>query len=121
MYFAGFPAEIDNHLRIVIGVGVPTEDSLSLPSFLPQSQLASIVLINQLSLQVAAGSIIGLFSLYTQVFNGIHCSNYKFNIRICIQLCGVLNVYLYCFAGVIHRRSPAQHRLLLLNQLQRQQ
>ena len=93
MYFAGFPAEIDNHLRIVFGVGVPTEDALSLPSFLPQSQLGSIVLINQLSLQVAAGSIIGLFSLYTQVFNGI--VHAKFNIRLCIC---VYILFCWCYS-----------------------
>ena len=125
VYFAGFPAEIDNHLRIVFGVGVPTEDALSLPAFLPQSQLASIVLINQLSLQVAAGNIIGLFSLFTQVFNGIHCT-YNFQLQIqhsymhttlwCTECVYIL--FCWCYS---HRRSPAQHQLLLLNQLQRQQ
>ena len=67
MYFTGFPAEIENNLRVIFGVGIPPDQAISPPAFVPQSQLASIVLINQMSLQSAAGNLIGLVSLYTQV------------------------------------------------------
>lgn len=67
VFYAGFPAEVDNNLRVVVGISLSSGQAISLPAVIPQAQLMSIVLINQASLQTAVGSLIGSIALFSEV------------------------------------------------------
>lgn len=67
VFYTGFPAEVDNNLRVVIGISLSSGQAISLPAIIPQAQLMSIVLINQASLQTAVGSLIGSIALFSEV------------------------------------------------------
>lgn len=67
VFFTGFPAEVDNNLRVIVGIGLTPEQAFSPPAFIPQAQLMNIMLINQASLHTAVGSLIGQITLYYEV------------------------------------------------------
>ena len=82
VFYTGFPAEVDNNLRAVVGISLSSDQAISLPAVIPQAQLMSIMLINQASLQTAVGSLIGSITLFSEV-------------RLCIVYYGPNNEFIH--------------------------